>query len=81
MRLLLELEQARTTVATARRRSAVRTQLGPGTECSELSCGPKFPQILNREPEEATNYGAIVPAGLSSEILLNRPTLRRQNTI
>ena len=75
---LLELEQARTTVATARAAVAqYERSLAQAQNALNLVVGSQVPADL--EPnnlEEATNYGAIAPAGLSSDILLNRPDIK-----
>lgn len=75
---LLELEQARTTVATARAAVAqYERSLAQARNALTLVVGAQIPAEL--EPtglEDATNYGAIAPAGLSSEVLLNRPDIK-----
>ena len=75
---LLELEQARTTVATARAAVAqYERSLAQAQNALNLVVGSQVPADL--EPnnlEEATNYGAIAPTGLSSDILLNRPDIK-----
>ena len=73
-----ELDQARTTVATARAAVAqYERSLAQAQNALNLVVGSQVPADL--EPnnlEEATNYGAIAPAGLSSDILLNRPDIK-----
>lgn len=75
---LLELEQARTTVATARAAVAqYERSLAQAQNALTLVVGAPIPESL--EPnnlESATDYGAIAPAGLSSEVLLNRPDIK-----
>lgn len=75
---LLELEQARTTVASARAAVAqYERSLAQARNALNLVVGAQVPSEL--EPtglEDATDYGAIAPAGLSSEILLNRPDIK-----
>lgn len=77
-RSLLDVEQARTTVETAR--SAVvqyQRTLAQARNNLELLVGSAVPESL--EPtklEDPSTYGAIAPKGLSSEVLLNRPDIR-----
>lgn len=75
---LLELEQARTTVATARASvAAYERSLAQARNALTLLVGAEVPAALEPEKlEDATNYGAIAPAGLPSDVLLNRPDIR-----
>ncbi|ANU66411.1 efflux transporter outer membrane subunit [Turicimonas muris] len=77
-RSLLDVEQARTTVETARA-AVVQYQrsLAQARNNLELLVGTKVPESLEPEKlEDPSTYGAIAPKGLSSEVLLNRPDIR-----
>lgn len=81
---LLELEQAKTTVAQAKASLVVyQRQLAQARNALELLVGTKVPTELEpKKLEAATSYGAIAPAGLSSTVLLNRPDIRAaENTL
>ncbi|MCD8340488.1 MAG: efflux transporter outer membrane subunit [Burkholderiales bacterium] len=75
---LLDLEQARTTVETARALvMQYQRTLAQARNSLNLLVGKPVPESL--EPSKlvsATNYGAIAPKGLPSEVLLNRPDVR-----
>ncbi len=75
---LLDLEQARTTVETARAQVIqYQRTLAQARNSLNLLVGKTVPESL--EPSKliaATNYGAIVPKGLPSEVLLHRPDIR-----
>lgn len=75
---LLELEQAKTTVATARAAVAsYERTVAQARNALNLLVGADVPAMLEPEKlEDATNFGAIAPEGLSSDILLNRPDIR-----
>lgn len=75
---LLALEQAKTTVAAARSQvAAYERSVAQARNALTLLAGAPVPVELEPERlEEATSYGAIAPAGLSSEVLLNRPDIR-----
>ncbi len=77
-RSLLDVEQARTTVETARAAVAqYQRSLAQARNNLELLVGSAVPESL--EPtklEDPSTYGAIAPKGLSSEVLLNRPDIR-----
>ncbi len=76
---LLDLEQARTTVASARA-SMIQYQrtLAQARNALALLVGAPIPKEL--EPAKlvgASSYGAIAPAGLPSDVLLHRPDIRQ----
>lgn len=81
---LLELEQAKTTVAQAKAAlAAYQRELAQARNALELLVGTKVPEELEpKKLEDATEFGAIAPAGLSSTVLLNRPDIRAaENTL
>ncbi len=80
---LLELEQAKTTVASARA-SLVSYQRGLAQARNALALlvGVAIPESLEpNEIEAATSITAIAPASLSSTVLLNRPDIRQAENL
>ena len=76
---LLELEQAKTTVASAQASLAqYQRTLAQARNLLTLLVGSQVSTDLEPEKlEDATTYGVIAPAGLPSEVLLNRPDIRQ----
>lgn len=79
----LELEQAKTTVASARASlAAYQRSLAQARNSLNLLVGCEVPAELEPESIEAvTSIAAVAPSNLSSEVLLNRPDIRQAENL